>query len=276
MVNGRRPAPSGRSGQVLDERAVPRLFGARLEPVAPRLTLARRCARSCSNHGGRNGWCSASASAAAGGGRADEGGGLENRLRGDPYVGSNPTPPATVVAGSGSRPERPWLPRMSEISPPWWRSCSIRCQITHCRVNVWARAAQARELDGEVVRRPALEAVVDHRPGQLESVDDLRPPRVVLVVLPPRPRAAGREPSCWSRGTCHGWPGHPRRGRRGTSRPAIQPCDRRAARRPTGAERAGRELFGVSSRIAVRRSAGSSPSRRRRSASPAPMTRRAW
>ena len=29
------------------------------------------------------------------GGRADEGGGLENRLRGDPYVGSNPTPPAT-------------------------------------------------------------------------------------------------------------------------------------------------------------------------------------
>src|SRR4029453_15954598 len=34
------------------------------------------------------------------GGRADEGGGLENRLRGDPYVGSNPTPPAY----------RPWSP----------------------------------------------------------------------------------------------------------------------------------------------------------------------
>lgn len=28
------------------------------------------------------------------GGRADEGGGLENRQRGDPLVGSNPTPPA--------------------------------------------------------------------------------------------------------------------------------------------------------------------------------------
>ena len=27
-------------------------------------------------------------------------------------------------------------------------------------------------------------------------------------------RSVGREPSCWSLGTCHGRPGHPRRGRR--------------------------------------------------------------
>src|SRR4029453_9963963 len=37
------------------------------------------------------------------GGRADEGGGLENRLRGDPYVGSNPTPPAPAR----DHPDRP-------------------------------------------------------------------------------------------------------------------------------------------------------------------------
>jgi len=50
-----------------------------------------------------------------------------------------------------------------------------------------ARAALAGELDGEVVRRPTLEALIDHRPGQVERLDDLlRPPRMVLIVLPPR------------------------------------------------------------------------------------------
>jgi hypothetical protein len=43
------------------------------------------------------------------GGRADEGGGLENRLRGDSYVGSNPTPPALpqVVTAPGAANQRP-------------------------------------------------------------------------------------------------------------------------------------------------------------------------
>jgi hypothetical protein len=35
------------------------------------------------------------------GGRADEGDGLENRWRGDPSVGSNPTPPAIYQAVFG-------------------------------------------------------------------------------------------------------------------------------------------------------------------------------
>src|SRR6185436_8755028 len=47
------------------------------------------------------------------------------------------------------------------------------------------RTSSPGELDGQIVRRPTPEAVLDHRPRPLETLDDLGgPPWVVLVVLP--------------------------------------------------------------------------------------------
>lgn len=55
------------------------------------------------------------------------------------------------------------------------------------REGLGAGAALSREVDVEIVRRPAPKAVLDHRPRRVERLDDLGcAARVILVVLPPR------------------------------------------------------------------------------------------
>src|SRR5262245_38920855 len=45
----------------------------------------------------------------------------------------------------------PLEPRICEISPPWWRSCSIRCQTTHARVTI--RTSPVRRVRGNSTSR---------------------------------------------------------------------------------------------------------------------------
>ena len=116
--------------------------------------------------------------------------------------------------GQRSSPVRPWLPRISEISPPWWRSCSIRCQMTHCRVKVWVPVRRSRENSTARscgVQRPGT------RRSSPTSVRGPRRPRPVRVGDPRRPptwrpRPPGPARSCSERGTGRGARRRPRPG----------------------------------------------------------------